>query len=247
MKLLKKVLVGVICWGVVVGFLVYEGYSIMKKEYLRQSEIAAEAHEKINFNLDMLKIGVLTEDVEMYENNLAGVREQIAVISPLWLVKSEQAEYLEEAQSYADLLESKTGLLKEMKAAKTEIVTVKEKMNENYGNKDTLTRDKLKGVRDGIAGIKLNAENYKEEKVLKAVNAVNEMLDGMMVKASELTDCIDTCYKNRINEINNGLADKIKGFADAVAGLNSDLEKEFEFERIEVIKNGKKEEKNEEV
>lgn len=245
MKLFSKILIGVVCWVAIVGFLVYEGYSIVKKEYVRQSEVAVEAHEKINTNLDMIKIGVLTEDVEMYEKNLAGVREQVAVISPLWLIESEQADYLTELKEYADYLEGKVTLLKEMREAKGKIVEIKEKMSENYGNKDSLTRDKLKEVKTKVAEFKIDESAFSEEKILAVVKSVNGVLDGVVDKSAALADCIDACYKNRINEINDELADKIKSFADAVAGLNLDLEKEFDFNKMEIIRNGKKEEQNE--
>lgn len=237
MKTWKKIIVGVICWTVVVGFFVYETYSIVKKEYVRQTEVANEAREEINFNLDMIKIGVLTGDVETYGNNLSGMREQIAVISSLWLVRSEQEEYLTALSEYAELLENKVALLDEMKKVKTEIVTVKDKINENYGNKDTLTRDKLKEVSAKVLDFKIKPEEYQEEKVLKILNAVNGMVEGISEKAGALAECIDACYKDRINTINDELAEKIKAFADSVKELNSEFEKEFEFERMEELKN----------
>lgn len=242
MKNLKKIIIGVVCWMMVAGFLLYEGYSIVKKEYMRQTEIAAEAHEKINFNLDMIKIAVLTEDVETYENNLAEMKDQMAVISPLGLIHDEQVEYLESLGEYTELLNNKVELLKEMQKAKTEIVAVKEKMNENYSNKDTLTRDKLKEVKNKVAEFKVDTGEFTEERVLKTINAVNGILDGVIDKSAALADCIDTCYKNRISEINNELADKIKSFADAVDGLNTDLEKEFNFDLMQEIRDGKKQE-----
>ncbi len=244
MKTFRKIIVYTLCCGLIIGFLAYEAYSIFKKEYIRQTEIAAEAHESVNHHLDMVKIGVLTEDVETYENNLAGLREQINIISTLSLIESEQADYLQTLKDYVEHLDSKTELLKEMKSAKESIAAAKEKINENYGNKDTLTRDKLKEVKDRLPEFKINVEDFKEEKVTKVVNAVNGILDSMVEKASALTDCIDTCYKDRINEINNELADKIKSFADGVAELNTSFEKEFDFDKMQEIKEGKKEEEN---
>ena len=142
-------------------------------------------------------------------------------------------------------LEGKVTLLKEMEEAKGKIVEIKEKMSENYGNKDILTRDKLKEVKTKVAEFKIDESAFSEEKILAVVKSVNGVLDGVVDKSAALADCIDVCYKNRINEINDELADKIKSFADAVAGLNLDLEKEFDFNKMEIIRNGKKEEQNE--
>lgn len=246
MKILKKIIVGVICWAMVTGFLLYEGYSIMKKEYMRQTEIAAEAHEKINFNLDMIKISVMTEDAEAYEKNLAGVKEQIDVILPLGLIYDKQAEYLSSLQEYAEFLDSKLALLKEIQLAKTKITALKEKMNENYGNKDTLTRDKLKEVKDKVGGFKIDTSEFTDEKVLKVVGAVNGALLGISEKSAALADCIDVCYKNRINEINNELAEKLKSFAESIDGLNKELEKEFAFDKMSDLRAGKVKESGDE-
>ena len=164
------------------------------------------------------------------------------MISPLLLVKDEQEEYLEMLREYVGILDEKTNLLSEMQKAKTEIGAVKDKVNEAYGNKDNLSRDKLKEVKEKIPELKINRDEFTEEKVLVVVDAVNGILDGVAEKASVLVDCIDTCYKNRINEVNDELADKIKGFADSVAGLNEGFEKEFNFDKMQEIREGKKEE-----
>ncbi len=237
-EFLRKLLLGVICWTAVIGIAGYEAYSIMKKEYIRQSEIVRTAREQINFNLDMIKIGVLTGDVESYEKNVAGVKEQIAVIEPMDLLKTEQADYLQVLGEYVELLESKANLLKEMQDVKADIVAAKDKINEHYGNKDTLSRDKVREAKDRFTGVKIKAENYTEEKALKVVNAVNGILDGVIEKASVLADCIDTCYKDRISEVTDELADKIKSFADSAAGLNTEFEKEFDFEKMQNIREG---------
>ena len=236
MKTLKKIIIGIICWTIAVGFCIYETSSIVKKEYARQTEIAKEAHEKINFNLDMIKISVMTEDVETYKKNLAGVKEQMNVILPLGLIENEQAEYLGLLVEYTDLLESKVKLLEEIQKMKTNITAVKEKLSENYGNKDTLSREKLKEAKDKVLEFKIIVDDYSEEKVAAIVSKVDEILNGISDKASALADCIDTCYKNRINEIDDELAEIFKGFADTVDGLNADLEKEFAFDKMKAIK-----------
>jgi hypothetical protein len=246
-EFLRKLLLGVICWTAVIGIAGYETYSIMKKEYIRQSEIVRTAREQINFNLDMIKIGVLTGDVESYEKNVAGVKEQIAVIEPMDLLKNEQADYLQVLNEYVELLESKTNLLKEMQDVKADIVAAKDKINEHYGNKDTLSRDKVREAKDRFTGVKIKAENYTEEKALKVVNAVNGILDGVIEKASVLADCIDTCYKDRTIVATDELAEKKESFDHSASGLNTEFETEFDFEKMQNIREGIiKEEKEEE-
>ena len=55
MKTVKKIFVSALCLIGLIGFLCYETYSIVKKEYEKQVEIAQGAHEQINFNLDMIR------------------------------------------------------------------------------------------------------------------------------------------------------------------------------------------------
>ena len=236
MKTFKKIIICTLCWAGVAGFAIYETYSIIEKEYARQSEIAAEARKKVNFNLDMIKISVMTEDVETYEKNLTSIKDQMNIISPLSLVKFEQAEYLNILGEYVELLTDKTVLLNEIRSAKTDIVTIKDKMDEQYCNVDNLSREKLKEAKDTVLSYKLIASDYTMEKILVVINKVNEVLDGVSDKAAALADCIDTCYENRINEIDDELADFLKGFADVVDGLNAELEKEFDFDKMNKIK-----------
>ncbi|MBR6505589.1 hypothetical protein IKT18_01995 [Candidatus Saccharibacteria bacterium] len=239
MKTMKKILIGTLCCVAITGFALYEAYSIVKKEYLHQTEIAAVAHEKINYNLDMIKIAVMTEDVETYEKNLAEITEQINIIAPLGLVKSEQTDYLNQLEEYTTLLNNKVELLTEMQSIKSNIATVKDKLNENYGDEDSISRDKLKESKDKVLEFKIKPDEYTEEKVLAIINQVNGALEGISEKASALAECIDTCYADRISEIDDELADKMKSFADAVDELNSNLEKEFSFDKMESIKENK--------
>ena len=232
MKRFQKIMAVIICWMLLCGFLIYETYSIVKKEYLRQTDVAIAVHEKVNLNLDMIKIGVLSGEVETYVENLAEAEAQKDVISSLGLIKNDQADYLQKLSDYTEILHRKESLLREMQNLKAEVLTIKDKINENYGDKDTLTRDKLKEVKDKIAELKIKTDNYTEEGTLKVANGVNGVLDDIIDKASALADCIDACYKNRIDEINDELADKIKAFADGVAELNQSFEREFDFEKM---------------
>lgn len=239
MKTIKKILIGTLCCVAITGFALYEAYSIVKKEYLRQTEIATAAHERINYNLDMIKIAVMTEDVETYEKNLAEIIEQINIIAPLELIKNEQANYLNQLEEYTTLLNSKAELLTEMQSIKANIATVKDKLSENYGDKDSISRDKLKESKDKVLEFKIKNSGYTEEKVLVIINKVNGALEGISEKASALAECIDTCYADRISEIDDELAEKMKSFADAVDELNISLEKEFSFDKMTSIKENK--------
>ena len=151
MKRFQKIMAVIICWMLLCGFLIYETYSIVKKEYLRQTDVAIAVHEKVNLNLDMIKIGVLSGEVETYVENLAEAEAQKDVISSLGLIKNDQADYLQKLSDYTEILHRKESLLREMQNLKAEVLTIKDKINENYGDKDTLTRDKLKEVKDKIA------------------------------------------------------------------------------------------------
>ncbi len=239
MKTITKILIGTLCCVAITSFALYEAYSIVKKEYLRQTEIATAAHERINYNLDMIKIAVITEDVETYQKNLAEIKEQTNIITPLGLIKNEQADFLNQLEEYTTLLDSKAELLTEMQSVKTSIATVKDKLNENYGDKDSISRDKLKESKDKVLEFKINNSGYTEEKILAIINQVNGALEGISEKASALAECIDTCYADRISEIDDELADKMKSFADAVDELNISLEKEFSFDKMTSIKENK--------
>ena len=236
MKTVKKILIGILVWTIVVGFVVYEAYSITRKEYIRQTDIATSAHQQVNFNLDMIKIAVMTEDVETYENNLNGLREQMNTISSLSFLYDEQSEYLGKLRDYIELLSNKTALLEEMSSLKSDVLTVKNKISENYSDKNTLTREKLTEAKSKVLEFKINASNYAEEKALTVANSVNDLLQGVSDKVSTLVDCVDTCYKNRIVEINDELSEAINSFTNNTDALNSGLEAEFDFAKMKEIK-----------
>lgn len=235
-KILTKIILAVLCLGVVVGLVVYEECSIMEKEHERQVVVAESAHREIDLGLNMIKIAVQTEDEDLYAKNLGAVREGLAKIKPLVLVQEEQAEYLAQLGEYMVVLEDKAPVLSEMHSLKDKVGEIEKVLKENYGNSDEISRDKVKGAKEEILRLKINEEDYKAERVAEVVGAVNETLDKMAEKAGELADCIDNCYKNKISELNDGLADMLKEFMDKAPGLNTALEEEFEFGKMEELK-----------
>lgn len=235
-KILTKIITVVLCLGAVVGFVVYEECSIMEKEHERQSAVAESAHKDIDLGLNMIKIAVQTEDEDLYAKNLGVVREGLAKIEPLVLVREEQAEYLARLGEYLGVLEDKVPVLSEMHSLKEKIAEIEKVLKENYGNSDEISRDKVKGAKEEILKLKINGEEYETERAVEAVGAVNEMLDKMAEKAGALADCIDSCYKNKISELDDGLADMLKEFMDKAPGLNTALEEEFEFGKMEEVR-----------
>lgn len=234
-KTLKKAVLIFVVGVVMVGFLIYEGYSIAKKEYNRQTEIANDAHEEINLDLNLLKIAVQTGDAESYTSKLGGIRNEKAKIEGLFMIQSEQAEYVSLLDEYLAVLDGKEIMINEMRNLKDELAVISKALKDNYGNKDEISRDKVTGAKNEILKLKIDTTKYETEKVSAIVKAVNEIIDGVSDKAGVLADCVDTCYKDRINTVNDELADKIKAFSDQAAELNSGFEKEFEFEKMDVL------------
>jgi len=228
---MKKVLVCIFCFVGLIGFLGYEGYSIVQKEYETQREVVKETRAQVNFNLDMVKIAIMTEDTEAYARYLGSIRENSAVISAQSLARDEG--YLGKLGEYISVLESKAGLLTETRDARSEILKAKNSLSENYNE---LTKEKLKEAQEKIAGLKIDASRFSEEKVVAAISKVNEILDVVSEKAAALSGCVDTCYKNRISTLNDELAEKLKGFSEVTDGVNREIEWEFEFSKMEEIK-----------
>ena len=240
---LKKILIVVLCWMAMMGFVAYEAYSIVRKEYNRQVEIVSEVREDIDFNLDMIKIGVQTGDAEVYAKNLVAAREGILKIRSFFLVISEQEEFLQKLGEYAEMLEGRTGLLVEAQRLKEAVGIIGKSLSEEYGDKDTISREKVKEAEAKIKELKIDVGEYEEEKALAVVGAINEMLETLATQVAADADCIDTCYKNRINEINDELAEKIEDFGDEVVKLNKEIEKEFDLVKMKELRQWQKGEK----
>ena len=236
-KLIKAFVILLMMAGVV-GLVIYEEWSIVTKEHERQLEIAQEDETEIKLGLDMLKIAVQTEDTELYGANLARVRAAMAEIGSLAMVQDEYGEYLGKLGEYAGLLEDRAEMLAEMHELKGAVDGISDTLGAEYGNKDEISKDKVRGAKEKIGGLKIDAGKYGVEKVALAVNSVNDVLDKLMGKVGELSDCIDNCYKDKIKSLNDGLAELLKEFLDKAPGVNAELENEFELARMEELKKG---------
>ena len=240
-RIILRILAITVVASAVVGFLIYEGYSITRKEYERQNEIATAAHTEINLRLDMIKIAIQTNDAEIYAENLNKIHDEVSTINTLFLLKEQEADYAAWLEEYVGVLEEKKELLVEMQSLKNRVAEIKKTLKEKYSNKDEISRDKLKEAKDEVLKLKIDKAEYQEEKIINYVNEVNGVLDTMAGKIGALIDCIDTCYKNRINEIDDELAEALKAFSDKAVKINTTFEKEFKFAGMEALKVYKKE------
>ncbi len=231
---MKKIIIAFLCSVAVVGFAVYEAKSMVTKEYERQDGILQEVREDINLSLDMIKVAVVTGDTEMYEKYISGLREGANKIRSLFLV--EKDTLVTELDDYSNLLEEKESLLAELNGVKESVAKLQSEFSEKYGNKDEITKDKVKAAKDEILGLKIDDSAFTEERTLTIVKTINAVIGEAAGKVGAVADCIDTCYKNRINEINNELASVFGSFSENVKKMNLEFEEEFNFEEMEKLK-----------
>ena len=236
LKIIGKISLGIICLVLILGFVNFEVYSINNKEYARQIDIANEAHKQIALNLNMIKIAVQTEDIEKYKENLSRLYENSAKIKPLFFLEDEQKDYLNSLYSYIELLENRKTLLSEIIKLKNDISAIEKVFKENYNGKDASSREKLTSLSSEIEKLKINEKDYSEEIIKNIISEINDLLNGIIADSSALSECIDNCYKDKITEINDGLAEKLKSFADKTEGLNQSLEDQFDFETLDKLK-----------
>ena len=228
-KTIKKILVATIIMSLIMTAIIYEAYSITRKEYERQVEIANSVRENVTLDLNMVKIAVQTNDEEVYSNNLKKMEAEIKRIDELSMLDNSLAGYKTRLKYYADLLEAKMDLLPEIKDLKTKVDEIVKVLKENFVS-TTATREKVREVNPKMVSLKIDVNNYTNDNVKAVVVAVNDILNELAVNGTTLSDCIDTCYKNRITEVTNGVNDLIKGFSDKTAGLNLAVENEFQLE-----------------
>ena len=222
---------------VVMGLVGYEVWSITDKEYRRQLGIAEAVSQEIELGLNMVKVAVQTEDVELYENNLVRIFGAMEEIRELGMIREEYGGYLESLGEYMGILESKAELLAEMRNLKEEVGDVVGVIRDEFGDKDTISREKVKEAKGKIVELKVNVEKYAEEEVRATVGVMDEMLEKMAEKAGELADCVDNCYKDKIKSVNDGLAEVLKEFADKATDMNARIVGGFELEKMGEIKN----------
>ena len=229
-KTFKKILLMTLSWLMILFLASYEGTSIIKKEYERQIQIANTAREQVALNLNMIKIAVQTEDDEIYGNNLAGLKEQTAVLEDLTYLKNRQSGYLKRLNTYIERLEEKREIISATKTLSEKVKEVKEYLATNYGNNQTATREKIREGKTKFEEIKVNLKY--DNSVQETVNYVNDILNRLIEASISLSDCIDTCYKDRIEKINDELAGYIKVFSEKATTLNKNYESEFDFQTL---------------
>ena len=236
LNIIRKIFFAIMCCILVLGFINYEVYSVKKKEYERQTEIANNSHEQIKLNLNMLKIAIQTNDIDKYAENLSNLYENTTTIESLFLIKEEQNDFLSSIKNYAELLETKKNLLTEITNLKQDISKIEKKFKNNYSDKGAITRELLADASNVIAKLKIDEKKYTEKPILTTVTTTNKVLDGIIAKSNTLTECIDNCYKNRINEINDELAEIIKEFTDQTISLNKAIEDQFDLTTLDKLK-----------
>lgn len=232
-KVWLRIVVGIVMVTAVIGLAVYEGWMIVSLEHERQMELALDAKTKATLGLNMLKIGVQTEDVDLYAENLQKVEGAAVEIGELGMVREEFGEYLETLVGYAGKLEERKALLGEMRKLKDAVTNITSQIEKDYGNKDAISKEAVKEAKGKVLGLKLNRDDYGNELVVGVLEKVNVVLDKIAEKVGELGDCVDNCYKDKINSLNDELAGVFKEYADAVSDINKPLEAEFDFEKMD--------------
>ena len=243
---MKKFIISILCSAVVVGFFTYEAYSIITNERDRQIEIMAQARDEINYGLDMTKIAVISGDSEEFTKNVEKVKEGASKLKPLFLVERE--ELIDGISEYVQTLESKVNLLTELNGIKKEISKLKDEFSSKYGNKDEITREKVKEAKGVIEQLKIDTAAFSEERIIAMAEMINAVIGESAGKVGALADCIDTCYRNRISDLNDELAAVFKSFSNNLTELNVNFEKEFDFGKMDELKKmyNEKEEENKE-
>ncbi len=231
-----KILLLIICCTAILGFINYEVYSLNRKEYARQTDIANETHEQIRLNLNLIKIAIQTNNIEQYNDNLSKLRENSAKIEPLFFIKDEQESYLTSLHSYIELLENRKTLLPEIANIKKDVSNIEKTFKDNYGDKDAISREKLTSLSAEVEKLILDEKKYSEESILAVVSAINETLNDIISESKALADCIDNCYKDRIAEINDELAGKLEAFSKKIEGLNQTIEDQFDLKTLDELK-----------
>ena len=184
----------------------------------------------------MLKIAIQTSDKDIYSEKLSSLTSYSSELKTLSFIKNNIAEYLTSLDDYINSLEEHATLLSEIASLKNEVSTIESTFKDNYGDKNTITRDKLKAASDKIEKLKINTKDYSEKTTIKIVESINQLLSDTVSKTNALTECIDECYADRIGEINDELAGIFKTFADQTAKFNQSLEDQFNFAKMDELK-----------
>ncbi len=236
-KLAKAILI-IVLIGVLGALAAYEASSILRKEHVRQNDIFASSKETINHELDKIKVAIITKAPEEYENSLESIKNELITIKMLSFVAPEQTDYIEKLSGYIGLLDDKGAALAEMQTLSEKINAIKNKLEELYKDEGGITKEKVQSAKDDINSLKINAEEYQDEKVKKVIETVNEIIGALSEGANGLAECIDECYENRFGTLSDELSNKLKGSVDSLPSLNSGFEEIFQFENLEEIQKG---------
>ena len=231
MKELKKIIVAFVVMVVAASGILYETYSIVKKEYERQVEAYADVRENINFGLNMIKIAVQTNDENSFITNLDTIKDKSEKLNELSFLNNQISGYKTRLNYYLDLLNSKKDLLPEIKKLKEKVDEITGIVKDSFVSKN-ITRDKVREINSKMNKLKFKTDGFINERVKIVADVVNAFLDEMAAGGTSLSDCIDTCYKNRISEINDNISNSIKAFSDKTNKLNRDIEKEFDLDTL---------------
>ena len=227
--LFSRILIAIIIVCLLVGFAIYETFSILEKEHSRQYEIFTDQKSQIDFNLNMIKIAVMTKDSDSYHENLSSAKEHLQTIKTLSFIVDEESNYITKSTERLAFLAEKESAVSEMKTLSEKISVLAETLTSSYSDQSSLTRDTLKQISPNLENLKINPDNYHDETVLAIVNSVNEILNSIISSNNELSNCIDTCYENKFTSINNSLSEKIKPLVENFPTQNSAFEKQFQF------------------
>ena len=228
-KTIKKIIIATIVMALATTAILYETYSITKKEYERQVEVADSVRKNVTLNLNMVKIAVQTNDEDTYAENLVKMENEVRKLDDLTFIENPLSGYKARLKYYTELLESKKELLPEIKNLKTRINEITTAIKDGFVSTG-ITREKVREVNPTLNNLKIDTNLFTNEKTKSVVVAVNGILDEMAASGTTISGCIDTCYKNRITELTNGINDKIKAFSDSTAQLNLNVEEEFELQ-----------------
>lgn len=242
---IKKLAVSALCWIFTIIFLTTEAYLAVQHEATRQRSVANNIYDDIILDLNMTKVAIQTIDIDLYSEKISHAQTSLESLQSLSFVRQENAEYISSIDSYLRLLESKKDLLKEITIIRSDIDHLSTTLKTSYGDKSTITRDSLKLSPDSISKLKLDQTKFTFDSVKQTAASINGALDNFAGKATELVNCIDTCYKDAIKKINDSLSENFKSFADGAAAFNDTIEKEFSIQIIDEIKSNKPEIANE--
>lgn len=235
--IVKKCILIILVIAALGGATYYEVTSILRKEHARQAELFNKSQEEIKNELNLLKIATITKEPGSYQQNLEDIKNNLARIKELSFVVDENKEYINNLAEYLQVLDTKESTVDEMKKISEEIAKIKDSLASSFKEDDGVEKDKINAAEETIKALRINADEYHDEEILKIAESINQIIDSMSGSAKELSDCIDNCYENRFTEISDELSDKLKGPVEGFASLNTAYEELFQFDKMDALQN----------